>query len=460
MNLSIDKIYNPGSNPFPKTTEKEKMAVEKLENSEELDDKENIAGMEEVKCVEAVREVCKTESSVDSEILKKMQKRFEGISDPEAQEKLAKVFSQILGCGHAIEEEKHEAIQKIVQESNIPAHLLQKAMDATGIENQEKLSEHLFEKHGEKEKELENFIKKAKQPFNFLYIDQSIPKEEIQKRMDVLEILYKEFDNASMSDKNKMEELMIKMFGVPTIPNDVEKYLNELQEDEAVVQSEGAENKNSIFLGSELRPQIIKTTKGRHDVDFTSVLKLMRNMHVLLLRMNHEPIDNIDIDFAFKDMTIYKDGEENYKRMVRQDYAPGQTIKELPDEIKKEDPEFRKAWQSFLKKVQSTEQTDGIVLDITDSSAGFKKERGNVLNTGNVFVKFPTEPGEKYKFSIIDPDVFDTKPGEHKFDPTEHIRKKGFRGIIPAIKTAATNQARERVVRKWQEEFTEKELKY
>jgi hypothetical protein len=110
-------------------------------------------------------------------------------------------------------------------------------------------------------------------------------------------------------------------------------------------------------------------------------------------------------------------------------------------------------------QVEGMKESDGVVLDISDSDAGFKKKRGDVANTGNVFVKIPTEDNGVYEFSIIDPDVFDTVPGEHKFHAMEHIRAKGlFKGILLAAKTAFTNQAREQVVRRWQDEYVQKEL--
>jgi len=333
-------------------------------------------------------------------------------------------------------------------------------MESAGTENPIDLEGVLAERHQQGEKKLDDFINEAKQPFNLLSIDKNISKKQLEQRLALLDLFYEEYTNANLEQRDEMEATMIEMFGIPTITEEIQKYLDEIAEYEDTTHSEGAENKNLIYLGSGLRPQVIKLSKERHDVDFSSVLKLMRNMHAISLRLDHEADtdDNVSIDISFKDMTIFKDQEGNYKRMVRQKYAPGTSIKELPQDIKDSD-EFKAAWRKFLSKVESMKETDQVVLDISDSEAGFKKERGNINNTGNIFVELPTAENANYLFTVIDPDVFDSDLSKHKFDPKEHIRKKGLMGgLIDASKILATNIARERVVSRWQDEYVKKEL--
>ncbi|MDD5290519.1 MAG: hypothetical protein PHZ04_00170 [Patescibacteria group bacterium] len=422
--------------------------------------------------IEQIREIIdsvseRKQEGLSAETKEAMQRNIEEIENPETREKLLGLFTRIIGYDQEIEAEKHGEMMEISEETDIPPHLLEKALAASQSGTVEGLRAELLEKHREGEGKLENFIAKSKQPYNLLYIDKNISPEEIKERIAVLDELYKEFKGASLADRTRMEEVMVEMFGIPTIAEDVQNYLDEVAGQEATVKSEGAENKNSIFLGKELRPQVIKITKERHDVDFASVLKLMREMHAISLRLDHEQPEggNVKTGIVFNDMTIYKDKEGNYKRMVRQDYAKGQTVKELPSEIKKDDPGFREAWKVFLRRLEAMKKTDGVVLDISDSDAGFKEARGNVINTGNVFVKLPTEENPEYFFSVIDPDVFDAVSGEHKFDALEHIRKargKGLmalvKGTVEAIKIAATNQARDKVVSEWQNKYVKKEL--
>jgi len=179
----------------------------------------------------------------------------------------------------------------------------------------------------------------------------------------------------------------------------------------------------------------------------------MRNMHALELHMRSFEDDGthppITIEASFQDMTVYKDPDDNYKRLVRQDYAPGTSMKDMPGEIK-EDPEFQAAWQKFLEHSEAMKERFGVVLDINDSDARnflgdlpggtLTTERGNINKSGNVCVKIPREPGEAYVFTIIDPDVFDTEPGKHKFDPQEVVRNEG--DTMDFLKVYGTNLGR------------------
>jgi len=440
----------------PETEDNETENTEKEQFSPEKESGEERESIQEV--ISSISE--RTEAGLSIEVKETMEKNIEEITDPETREKLLGLFTRIIGYDHEVEEQAHEAINEISEEADIPPHLLEIACHASKSGGKD-LENEVLERHRAGEEQLERFISQAKQPYNLLYIDKNISKDQIEERIAVLDKLYEEFKGASLADRTRMEEVMVSMFGIPTITEDVQNYLDEVSEHKATLNPEGAENKNSIFLGKELRPQVIKITKERHDVDFVSVLKLMREMHAISLRLDHEQPkdDNVKTGIEFNNMTIYKDKDGNYKRMVCQDYAQGQTIKELPPEIKNKDPNFRNAWKVFLGRLESMKETDGVVLDISDSDAGFRPERGNVTNTGNVYVKLPTAENSEYIFSVIDPDVFDTVPGEHKFNALEHIRKKGFlKGIIEAMKMAATNQARDIVVSRWQKKYVEKEL--
>jgi hypothetical protein len=318
------------------------------------------------------------------------------------------------------------------------------------------------------EKKLDGFLDSAKKPYNLLYIDPNISKPALEERMVLLGILYRAFKSASLKDRSRLEPVISKMFGIPQMPDDISDYLEALHSHPDTKLSAGAENVNMIFNNSAGLKQVIKQTKNRHETDFSSVLKLMYDMHAIALRFNHEPVsenkddNNVEINLSFKDMVVFKDRDGKYRRMVRQNFAGGRSIKDLPQNIKEEDPNFRAAWKVFLRKVDAMKKSDGIVLDISDSAAGFKKERGNVANTGNVFVEFPDANNPKYRFVVIDPDVFDTDKGEHKFDPKEYLRagkKTGMlKGFIAAAGMAATNAARENVVRPWQDSFVKKEL--
>lgn len=318
------------------------------------------------------------------------------------------------------------------------------------------------------EKKLDAFLNSAKKPYNLLYIDPNISKPALEERMVLLGILYRSFKSASLKDRSRLEPVITKMFGIPQMPDDVSGYLEALHSHPDTQLSAGAENVNMIFNDNSGLKQVIKQTKNRHETDFSSVLKLMYDMHAIALRFNHEPVsenaadNNVEINLSFKDMVVFKDKDGKYRRMVRQNFAGGRSIKELPQSIKEGDPNFRAAWKVFLRKVEAMKKSDGIVLDISDSAAGFKKARGNVANTANVFVEFPDANNPKYRFVVIDPDVFDTDKGEHKFDPKEYLRagkKTGMlKGFIAAAGMAATNAARENVVRPWQDAFMKKEL--
>lgn len=387
--------------------------------------------------------------------------------DAEARKVLEREMCRYIAGGQEIAAEAHECLQAIAKENNIPLYLLEPPYgeiygELDGEERVPDLTKDLVEKHAAGEKELETFVDDLKNnPDNLLYIDHSLTREQIQSRMEKLAIFYNEYQAANPQKRNEIEKQLVEQFGIKMIPQAAQNYLDTLSQHQATRHSQGAENKNMLFLSSELRPQVIKITKDRHDVDFTSVLKLMYNMHALALRFNHEAsgADNVSINVLFDDMVVYRDQQNNYKRMVRQRYAPGQPIKKIPS-IVKNSPEYQAAWKTFLQKVNATRETDGFVLDISDSDAGFKESRGDVSQTGNVFVQLPSEQGGQYIFSVIDPDVFDADPSKHKFDPAEYTRKKGgLKGLVSAAKMTAVNTSRERIVSRWQDKYMEEELK-
>ncbi len=409
---------------------------------------------------EEIEEV-EEQEGLTEETEKRMAEEISQIKDSEARNVLIRLYCEIKGYEDEIDIEKSKAVNEIAREAEVPTHLLRAVEAELGTKNKEVIKEDLADRHEKGAKELEAFVSAAQQPYNFLYLNNNLSKSEIEKRMAVLKVLYEAFIGAPLKDRTRMESVLIAMFDIPTIPEDVQRYLDEVGKHAATTLSEGAENKNLIFLGNELQSQVIKISKGRHDVDFASILKLMYNMHAIALRFNHEdpPAKNVKVEIAFSDMTIYRDKYGNLKRVVRQKFAPGETIKELSRETMEDDPEFLEAWKAFLRRVDSMRETHGVVLDISDSTAGFKKERGNVANTGNVFVKRPTTENRNWIFTVIDPDVFDTEPGEHKFNAKEHIRKYGYlKGIIPALKTLFTNQARKIFVLRWQEDAKENQL--
>ncbi len=415
---------------------------------------------------ELVLDFFSSEPVLDTKTIDKIRQTIDEIEDVDARKELGSLYARILGVEAEILTAKNNAVGELSVDTNIPSHDLLDALPALVAGDSAVLENDFIIRQREGNAQLEMFVKECKQPYNLFYLDKDLGPDQLKERANLLDSLYRTFKSLSPVDKNKTEEVLNKMFDIPTITTDIQSYLEDMEKKSRndksgnYVFSEGAENKNFIYQSQELQSQVIKISKGRHDIDFTSIIKLMRDMHYLALHFdkNQPPENNVRIHATFDDMVIYRDDNNNYKRLIRQEFAAGVTIKELPREIIHNDPGFRKAWKVFLRHIEKMKDEFGVVLDITDSAAGFKKERGNVTNTGNVFVKLPTEPTGVYEFSIIDPDVFDVEDGEHKFDHTEHLRKKGFAGILDSAIVFGTNQSRERIVRKWQDQFITKEL--
>jgi hypothetical protein len=274
---------------------------------------------------------------------------------------------------------------------------------------------------------LDVFMEGANKPYNLFYLDRNLSKEVLEERIAILDDIYNAYSRAEPDERAYLEELINRMFGIPKVSYPVESYLEHLDVVDSTSKSEGAENRNFLFKDGKDVPRVLKISKGRHDIDFTSMLKLMRNMHTLMLSLNKDletpKGQKLEVRLVADDMLVYKDSDTNYKRIIRQPYAQGTPVKQIPKDVKKT-PEFKDAWQTFLAHVEGMREAHGMVLDMTDSGAPFPLNRwtprGNVANTENVFVK-QKEDGT-WLFSIIDPDVFDVEEGEHKFDPVEHSR--------------------------------------
>lgn len=376
------------------------------------------------------------------------------------------------------DERKSKVLRTLVQRlENLPEKSIQPP-PTSQMEGRKDLPEELEERQTEPEdvlkkargnKALDEFTRSADKPYNLFHLDRNLSESELRERIGILDELYHIYKDAEQEERFYMEELIVRMFGVPTISKEAEEYLAHLDILDSTKKSEGAENKNLIFQRHENksvmfpdhrgRPQVLKISKGRHDIDFTSVLKLMRNMHQMMLKFNRDaktPDGNtIRIRLVADDITIYKDRETAYKRLIRQPFAPGIPIQQATRKFRG-DQAFKDAWQTFLQEMEDMKETDGFVLDMTNSGAPFPlnrlRPRGNVADTENVFVQ-KSEDGT-FEFYIIDPDVFDTREGEHKFDPDEH------RALLTPFKAKLVdlmNRGRDTTTLGWQDHYSSKE---
>ncbi|MBI5794605.1 hypothetical protein HZA87_06035 [Candidatus Uhrbacteria bacterium] len=307
-----------------------------------------------------------------------------------------------------------------------------------------------------------SFMQTACTGNNLLSLDRTLTRQQLEERIAILDKLAALYEHSNDHVAKVMRDTLIRTCGVPAMSANTGGAIARLEEQTNV--SAGAENKNIFYLQDAEHAGVLKITKGRHDRDFYSVLKLMRNMAVVALRLNSTlPDGHSRVETIFQDMTIFLEGgdqagdQPKLKRIVRQQYAQGTPIKELSEEEKAQ-PAFQTAWRAFLQTVSGMKKTDGVVLDITDSPAGFTPERGNVAHTENVFVR---KEGEGYVFSIIDPDVFDTREGEHKFSPYEYVRSADgtiskIQGAVKGGIVALMNGAR-KLVTDWQDRYVRKE---
>jgi hypothetical protein len=331
-------------------------------------------------------------------------------------------------------------------------------------------------------KALEDFIKSVDKPYNFFHLGRDLSQAELEERIAVLEETHKIYKEADADERTYIEELINRMFDVPTITQEAGGYLEYIEGLESTQKSAGAENENLIYkMGTENKSfmfedskgaQVLKISKARHNVDFTSIIWLMRNMHVLMLRFNRDiespKKQTVKIRLVGDDMTIYKDQDTNYKRIIRQPYAKGIPAQEATKKYA-DDPSFKDAWITFLKEAEAMRETDGIVLDLTDSTATHVNltenievpfflaprtpARGKVANTQNVFVH--KEEDGSWLFSVIDPDVFDVREGAHKFDPAEHAN---LGKTMKAKIVGFMNKGRDTTTLGWQDRYMQKEL--
>ena len=101
---------------------------------------------------------------------------------------------------------------------------------------------------------LDNFIKEAKKPYNLFYIDQDLTREQLLERLALLDTLYANFKKADPTpgkERDEIEKEINQMFGVPTIPAEIQTFLSEMdklsnERAQGYRFSEGAENKNYI----------------------------------------------------------------------------------------------------------------------------------------------------------------------------------------------------------------------
>jgi hypothetical protein len=320
---------------------------------------------------------------------------------------------------------------------------------------------------GEQSKqEFRSFVQGAKSEENLFYLDKELTLEELRERFQQFNQLLERFEKASFGEREEIEKSDL-FSQIPTITADAQSYLTELRSDPNTEITAGAENENYIYTEGEQK-KVIKVSKERHDYDVASVIKLMRNMYALQLFEKECPAfmslqeGNIDIKVMFENIVVYKDAEGKYKRIIEQPFADGEPIKKKMAN-QEEEPELQAAWKKFLEQIGLLQATAEVVLDITDSTQGAKPSRGDVSQTENVFID---ENEGVYQFQIIDIDVFDDplmdtkkeKGTQHKFYASEHVRKRGLAGIVPAIKVFVTNLAREEYVKKLQDVFTKKEM--
>jgi hypothetical protein len=130
-------------------------------------------------------------------------------------------------------------------------------------------------------------------------------------------------------------------------------------------------------------------------------------------------------------MWFFVDEKWNYKRVISQKFAEWDSLdialkkefwlliyeknfisSELFNKKIKEWNSLAIAYKTFLRHIDKVGKEEWFILDITDSRIWAVKERWNVLNTWNIFVK--KDEDWKFKFTIVDPDVFN-KDWKHKF---------------------------------------------
>ncbi len=317
------------------------------------------------------------------------------------------------------------------------------------------------------EKELKDFVEDAKKRDGVFHLDKSLSIEQLETKLGELEGLIEEFEKGDTQKRTELEGRVLD--SVPEIPPQAQDFLDSLH---LMPTKEGAENKSYFLSDKESgEERVVKLSKSRHDADFGSVLKLMRNMFALELFQKKQEAGefmslqdgNMKLEVLFDSITIYRDKAGNYKRLIEQPFAEGKPIKEKVQEAG-DDIEFQKAWKKFLEQMGLLQAVSEVVLDLTDSTQGARPSRGDVSKTENVFVKDPEESDGNYVFQIIDLDVFDAplmdtkqeKGAQHKFYPKEQLRKA--QSVLQALKVLATNISRDSYVSKMQERYVDDEM--
>jgi len=383
--------------------------------------------------------------------------------------------------------------------------------------NPEKLKKELTEKvienieeENEKTNIIMEFVKNSQNKFILSQERlQALTDEQLNKLLFEVGQLLDKYQYATKEDRKRLrQQNPLPKFS--NFPEDVQKAIkSKLSEENSIFQSQWAENINQ----GKINADVYKLTKWRHDNDYFSILQLVKHMIALekdfrdenkKLKQNWK---KVKIRNANEAVIFYEDENGNYKRLIKQSFAPWESVdvalkkvlnkiqweylKKNPekncvwpsskckykklinlddklDDILPEDfntllydksvSEFDKAlfqaYKNFLESIQNISDEKWYLLDISDSRQGWATRRWNVLNTSNVFVK---EENWEFVFSVIDPDVFN-KDWKAKFEWKEQeeiilekeIKSKEVLGFMDKIKakltwilTEITNNARD-----------------
>jgi len=251
---------------------------------------------------------------------------------------------------------------------------------------------------------------------------------------------------------------------IEEFPEDIQDAIkHKISSEKSLFESQWAENTNQWKMNGD----VYKLTKWRHDNDYFSIIQLIKFMVSLEKDFrdentkNKEEWKNIEIRNANEGLMFYTDEDWNYKRLIKQSFASGESVdvalkKELhnaqweylrknprenciwpdskckykklinPDEklddilpedfntyLQESNSPLFQAYKDFLQSIQNISDEKLYLLDISDSRQGLKTRRWNILNTSNVFVK--EQKDWTFDFTVIDPDVFN-KDWKEKFD--------------------------------------------
>ena len=361
-----------------------------------------------------------------------------------------------------------------------------------------------IEEEDDSSKTINKFIQKADNKFILSQEKiQNLSDKELDEKLFEIGIFQNKYKNSNEFERKELRQ-QHPLSNFEDFTKDLQEAINsKLSEENSVFNSEWAENHNEWKINWD----VYKLTKGRHDNDYFSILQLVKFMIALErdFRSKNEKLKkewkNIEIRNANEGVIFYTDENWNYKRLIKQSFAPWESVdvamkKELHNaqwEFLKKNPKqnciwsdpkckYKKiinlddklddilpvdfntyleetksplfqAYKDFLQSIQNISDEKWYLLDISDSRQWWKTRRWNILNTSNVFVK---EENWKYIFTVIDPDVFN-KDWESKFDWKEQenaILEKleskkvlsyidKFKARITWIMTEVTNFARD-----------------